>query len=127
MKLSLEIDFHTDGDFWFLAEKFIEPQTPYYCGAVKEFRVVPEPDNEFFGISLICEGDADGCRYAARDVMEALICGGIRLVHYWVLKYIYDLIITPKEELLWSDSDVYHYDSIEGNYGGTHIELEIIH
>lgn len=127
MKLSLEIDFHTDGDFWPIAEKFIEPQSSFYNGAVKEFEVISEPGDEYYGIILVCEGDANGCRWAARDVIEALICGGFRLTHYWLIKDIYELIITPKEEWLWSDEDVHYYDSIEGNYGGTHIALDIVH
>lgn len=127
MILSMEIDFHTDGDFWFLAKKLIDPQFSFYNGAVKEFRVLAEPYDEFYGITLVCEGDANGCRLAARDVIQKLICGGISVTHYWVLKYIYELIVPPMEELLWSDEDVHHYDTIGGNYEGTHITLDIVH
>ena len=59
LKLVLEIDFHTDGDFWPTAEKLIEPQSPFYNGAVKEFQVLSEPGDEYYGIILVCEGRQD--------------------------------------------------------------------
>ena len=127
MKLNLEITFHTDGDFCFLAEELLNKESLIYRETVTKFLVINEPENEFIDICLVCEGDPNGCRWTARDVMEELIRGGIRTVHYWLVKRIYDLVITPKEEVLWSDDDVHYYDTMGGNYEGTHILLDIVH
>lgn len=128
MKLSLKMTFCTDGDFRFLLTKeLIDPKSSFYNGAVKEFLIINEPENEFIDITLECEGDECGCQWAARDVMENLIRGGILTVHYWLVQDIYELVIKPKERMLWGDKDVHYYDSMSGNYNGTEISLDIVH
>lgn len=128
MQLTLKMEFCTDGDFCFHSiDRLIDPKSSFYNGVVKDFRVINEPDDEFISVSLECEGDANGCRWAARDVMENLVVGGIRVAHYWLVKYLYDLIITPRENALWSDKDVHYYDTISGNYDGTFLLLDIVH
>lgn len=127
MKLTLDITFQTDGDFCFLDEKLINPSNSFYNNAVKYFNIDHEDGDYFYYYYLECEGDPDGCRWAARDLIENLLCGGIRLVHYWVLDYLYHFLVYPKENFLWSENDVHYYDTLDGNYSGTTFELEIIH
>lgn len=128
MKLRLEIHFHTDGDFCFLGlNDLINPNSSFYNGAVSIFEVNNLTDYEEIDILLECDGDANGCRWAARDVLENLIVRGVSVSHYYLVKYLYDLLITPKEEVLWLDEDVRYKDTIGGNYEGTILTLDITH
>lgn len=128
MKLRLEIHFETDGDFCFLGlNDLINPNSSLYNGAVTRFEADDHTYYEEIDIRLECDGDANGCRWAARDVLERLISKGIRTVRYYLVKDIYDLLITPKEKVLWSDEDVHYEGIISGNYEGTFLRLDIVH
>lgn len=128
MELQLKIHFNTDGDFCFLGlDRLIDPKSSFYNGAVKNFIIDNQPDYETIDILLGCNGDANGCRWAARDVLEHLVTNGFRVVHYWLVKDLYDLLITPKEDVLWSDENVHYQNTISGNYDGTVLRLDIVH
>lgn len=128
MKIKLNIHFETDGDFCFLGlDNLIDTKSNLYNGVIKKFKVTDKPDYEKLDILLECEGDANCCRWAARDVLENLITGGFRVVHYYLVEDLYKLIITPREEMLWLDTDVHYQDTLSGNYEGTVLKLDIIH
>lgn len=130
MKLKLRINFQTDGDYNFIGirnDSILDSDSPFYNGVIKKFLMYDHPGYEEQMVWLECEGDANSCRYAARDIMEHLIERGIRVVHYWIVKYLYDLIIGCKEKVLWAHEDVHYRDTISGNYEGTYIELDIVH
>ena len=76
---------------------------------------------------LECEGEPNSCRWAVRDLIEGLFCNGIRTVHYWLIKDLYDFIIPVEENFLWSVEDIHYYNTIKGNYEGTFIQLDITH
>lgn len=129
MKLTLEMYFQTDGDFCFLDPNHLIhlfEDSPLYEDAVKEY-VYDDSDPYYIHILLNCEGNPNPCRWAARDLLEHLVSDGIRVVHYWLVKNLYNLLITPDEEILWSEEDVHYYDSIDGNYEGTELKLDIEH
>lgn len=135
MKLKLELNFCTDGDFRFLDTdpKHLLTESSLYGDVVKEFTVDDKQDEERLHIVLYCKGEANCCRWAARDLLQNIITNGVRVVHYWLVDYLYHLITSPidtrKESgmLLWSDEDVNYYDTIGGNYEGTEILLCIRH
>jgi len=123
MKLLLDLTFKTDGDFGFNnMENLIDPKDSMYKGAGIQYYC--SCNDESIYVTLIADGDDNACRWAARDLMERLVCN-IRTSRYYIIRYLYDLIITPKEDLLWSGENVNHSDSIGGNYEGTHIRLVI--
>lgn len=125
MILRLGLAFGTDGDFGFNdSENLFDPQKRMYEGADVKYDYTE--DGEKIYITLQADGNDDACRWAARDLMESLVCN-IRTHKYYVIKYLYDLIIAPKEELLWSKDDVNYFDSIGGNYEGTNIRLIVLH
>lgn len=123
MKLQLNFVFATDGDFSFTnIESLFNPESSMYKGANLKYSC--KHDYEDIYISLQADGDDNACRWAARDLMENLVCN-IRTHKYYVIKYLYNLIVTPKEQLLWSGENVNYHDSIGGNYEGTSIQLFI--
>ena len=130
MRLELRINFRTDGDFGFDdIETIIDTNSPFYNGATLGYIAVPPMDGEDLYIFILtAEGDPNGCRYAARDFMQGLVC---RLrttdIKYYLIPEIYDLVIGPKENLLWSGTDVHHGGNMSGNYDGTKIRLDIWH
>ncbi len=135
MKLKLELNFCTDGDFCFLDTNpdHLLNGMSMYKDVVKEFKVDDRQNEERLHIFLDCEGKANGCRWAARDVLENLISGGFRVVHYWLVDDLYHLITAPIDvnceqgEMLWSNEDVNHYGRLSGNYEGTDLLLWIRH
>lgn len=132
MKLRLEIYFNTDGDFSFHHVEWlkhqVDPLSPFYDNAIKNLEIHDDNrEDETYSFLLECEGAPNPCRWAARDLLEHLITNGIGLVHYWVLKDIYNLLITPKEEVLWSDEDVHYSDTLSGNYHNSYLTLDIEH
>lgn len=124
MKLLLDLSFVTDGDFCFNnSENLFDPkETMYKESDVKYFYTC---DGEDIHVRLEANGDDNACRWAAEELMENLVCN-IRTHKYYVIKYLYDLIITPKEQLLWSGENVNYLNGISiGNYEGTCIQLII--
>lgn len=127
MKISMQIKFCTDGDFYFLAfdnpdHKLIDTSSPLYNNCVKELDFY-EIDYEDYRICLECYGERLPCIYAVRDVLSSLIKSGIRVSYYYLLEDIYRLLATPINKFLWSDESELYYDMIGGNYEGTYIEI----
>lgn len=123
MKLLLDLSLKTDGDFGLNnIESLFDLKGSMYKGADVEYSC--NCGGEDIYVRLRANGDANACRWAARDLMENLVCN-IRTHKYYVIKYLYDLIITPKEQLLWSGENVNYLESIGGNYEGTYIQLII--
>lgn len=135
MKLKLELNFCTDGDFRFLDTNsdHLLPNNRLYGDVIKEFNVDDMQNEERLHIFLNCEGESDCCRWAARDLLENIISNGVGVVHYWLVDRLYHLITSPIDMhresgmLLWSDEDVNYYDTIGGNYEGTELLLCIKH
>ena len=123
MFLQLVMHFCTDGDFDFgnLFEVF-DSGNSMYAGAMIHYHC--DEDNGVIHISLRADGDANACRWAARDLMESLVCS-IRTHKYYLIRDVYNLIITPKEDLLWSGKFVNHHGILGGNYDGTYLDLGI--
>ena len=128
MKIFLEMNFQTDGDFCFCdMNDLLKKQSSIYKDVIKKFIFNDGSDYEDINILLECEGESDLCRWAVRDLIEGLFCNGIKTTHYWVIKDLYNFLIPVKENFLWAEDDVQYYDTIEGNYTGTFIQLNIIH
>ena len=123
MKLKLYISCYTDGDFSFNnIDNLFDVNNSLYKGAIISYTHLVDGEQIFF--DLTCEGEPNPCRWAARDLMETLVCN-IHTHKYYLVKDLYDLIITPKEELLWSGRDVHYSDILSGNYDGTVLFLDI--
>ena len=123
MKLKLYISCYTDGDFSFNnIDNLFDVNNSLYKGAIISYTHLVDGEQIFF--DLTCEGEPNPCRWAARDLMETLVCN-IHTHKYYLVKDLYDLIITPKEELLWSGRDVQYSDILSGNYDGTVLFLDI--
>ena len=119
------MNFNTDGDFSFRDRReLFNPDASLYKGASIKYDIGEGYDDISF--SLYAEGDPNPCRWAARDLMESLVCS-IQTNKYYVIKYLYDLIVTARIEYLWSGEDVDYFDSISGNYEGTELHLRIVH
>ena len=126
MRLHLAINFETDGDFYFENPNSIfDARNSMYRNATLIDEVNDE-DQENVRFYLIATGDADACRWAARDLMEKIVCQ-LRTGKYEVIKDVYDLVITPKENYLWSDAEVHYVDCLSGNYTGSYISLTVEH
>ena len=125
LNIQLEIQFCPDGDFYLLAfdnSQLIEIDSSLYKGCVEELTCGPGECNDYL-VHAVCRGDEYGCKYAIRDILEILLCEGIRCNNYHVLYSLYKLLSDPLEGWLWSKDDHYqcYYKEIGGNYDGTHI------
>ena len=129
MKLTLRIHFQTDGDFYVRnIDNLFDPKGVMYKGANVQYQYEDDRDFEELRFVLSCEGEANACRWAARDLMEALaVSFDVSRTHYWLVKDLYDLVITPKREVLWKNDDVDRFWTIGGNYEGTELCLNIKH
>lgn len=123
MNLSLTLELHTDGDFHIKDyATLIDPQCRMYKNATVKYEGLQ--DGEIIWIFLTAEGERNACQWAARDLLEHLVCN-IRTHKYYLIKDLYDLVIPAKENLLWSNKNVYHNGSLSGNYDGTFFNLII--
>ncbi len=129
MKLALRIHFYTDGDYWIRnTDNLFDPHCSMYKGAEVQYQHEEERDFSELWFVLTCEGEANACRWAARDLMEALAVNfSVTQTHYWLVKDLYDLVITPKRDFLWSREDIDRFWTIDGNYEGTELYLYIKH
>lgn len=128
MIATLVIHFETDGDFSFVdfGENLIDVNSSFYGGVIKVFQC--SEGFHAYGINLTCEGDADCCKYAIRDVCNNLICNGVRVKYTWLISELVRLLITDTSSFLWSFEDDMHFnDSMEGNYGGTYFRLDLVY
>jgi len=123
MKLLLQFKFCTDGDFHIKDyNNLINPKDTMYKNA--NIKYLADKGIETIWIGLLADGERNACRWAARDLMERLVCS-VRTHKYYLIKELYDMIIPAKEDLLWSNSNVSHYKGLSGNYDGTFIRLNI--
>lgn len=123
MRLELDIIFQTDGDFHIEnGETLIDPNCSMYKKADVKYGFMQ--DGEHISIMLMAYGDANACRWAARDLIEHTMCG-LRTHKYYLIQDIYNMIIPPKEDLLWSGEEVRFHKVLGGNYEGTYIRLSI--
>lgn len=123
MKLYLKFEFHTDGDFYIEdVGTLIDIKSNLYKGANVKYR--GSQSGETIWIELEADGDRNAGFYAARDLMQNLICN-IRAGKYYLVKDLYDMII-PAKELLWSNVSASYFKDISGNYDGTYIQLYIL-
>lgn len=128
MQLSLYIRFSTDGDYGVRqVDALFDQKSIMYHGADIQYQYKEEEYEEIW-FMLLCSGDANACRWAARDLLQALaVSFNVTQSHYWLVKRLYDFVITPSEEALWSDDDVDKRWTIGGNYEGSEVSLHIKH
>lgn len=127
MNLYLAINFETDGDFIFAdLEEIFDEGNPMYSGAEIHYYVDNTTYSDGIKFSMKASGAPNACRWAARDLMESIVCH-LRTMNYEIIKDVYDLVITPKEEYLWSDADVHYLDCLGGNYAGSYISMTVEH
>lgn len=123
MILRLDMEFHTDGDFAFRdIGRQLDPGRQLYKGASIDYRV--KTDDEEICFNLACIGEANACRWAARDLVESLICS-ISTFKAYLVGDLYRLLDEVLENL-WKDGKVQHEDSLSGNYNGTSVKLLIV-
>ena len=75
MKICFNANFYTDGDYGFNKDRLdalFNKDSSFYKGA--EIRYFYEREDEEITIYLIAEGNANACRWALRDLLEALMC-----------------------------------------------------
>ena len=125
VKLELEVSFYTDGDFYFSdINEIFDPVSSMYNGANVKYDLSTE--FEYYNFLLIAEGPEDRCYYAARDLLESIMCH-LQTSRYYIIRDVYQLLIPAKEQCLWSNKEYIDYsESIGGNYEGTSIILKII-
>ena len=126
MKLHLEIVFHSDGDFHIEdGNTLIDTNSSFYNGAKLDYIYTDDYEMQIF--ILNAEGEPNPCRWAARDMMENMVCN-LRTHKHYVIPMIYEFIITnAKEPFLWSAGNVKLYNCLSGNYDNSRISLRIIH
>lgn len=127
--LTLSIIFQTDGDFIFEApDKVIDPNAERYRGADIKLSADHDSEDYTYRFDLRASGRDTPCHWAARDLLENLICG-LRTNRYYIVKTVYDFLAEPLENALRNETDnpVLYGDNIGGNYEGTALHLRIDH
>lgn len=129
MQLFIRANFCTDGDFWVRdIDDLFDPKNSMYRGANIQYQFREDKDLEEFCFSLSCDGNHMACQWAARDLLEALaVSFSVDQTHYWLVKELYELVITPKETLLFGRDNVDRFWTLGGNYDGTELSLYIKH
>ena len=124
MILILDIDFHTDGDFTFdHLESIFNKNSNLYRNAKIAYRA--EEANESIEFGLAAEGDHNACRWAARDLLESLICE-LRACKSSLVGDLYRFLSTPLDIVQKRGNEVRYKDSLSGNYEGTRLWLQIL-
>lgn len=128
MTATLTIHFETDGDFGFVdfGENLLDVNSSFYGGVIKVFQC--SEGFHDYDIDLTCEGDADCCKYAVRDVCNNLICNGVRVKYTWLISELIRFLITDTSSFLWSFEDDMHFnESMGGNYKGSYFMLDVVY
>ena len=124
MNICFKAHFYTDGDYSFRKDRLdflFEKDSPLYKGAT--IRYFYEHVDEEISICLVADGNENGCRWALRDLLEALMCS-ISTIKYWLVRDLYDLFYYFYEDL-WGELNQEKVKELYGNYDGTILNLKM--
>ena len=125
MTLVLDISFHTDGDFC-----VNDPESIFNKGSrlYKDANLIysAEQSDESLEFALIASGDENACRWAARDLLQSLICE-FRTFKSYLVGDLYRFLDTPLVIVQKRGNEVRYEDNLSGNYEGTYLLLQITH
>lgn len=125
MKLLFKSIFNTDGDFSFYEDKvssLFKKDSAFYEKATSiDYKY--QHDGEKVELYLLIVGDPDTCRWACRDLLEALMCSIRTCVHY-IVKDVYE-VLEYFHENLWDTSITSIEKVMTGNYSGSMLTLTI--
>ena len=125
MTLVLDISFHTDGDFGVSnRESIFNKDSRLYRDADLIYRT--EESGESIEFALVATGDENACRWAARDLLESLICE-LRTFKSYLANALYQFLDTPLTIVQKRGNEVRYEDNLSGNYEGTYLLLQITH
>ena len=125
MTLVLDISFHTDGDFCVNdLESIFNKGSRLYKDANLIYSA--EQSDESLEFALIASGDENACRWAARDLLQSLICE-FRTFKSYLVGYSYRFLDTPLVIVQKRGNEVRYEDNLSGNYEGTYLLLQITH
>ncbi len=123
--LRLDVSFFTDGDFYFDGtDSMLDPGSPLYRKAKIAYR--HGTDSEYYEFHLCARGDADACRYAARDLLERLMRNLRTFRPNYVSDDVSRLLAAARDRCLRKTEDEIDYSrNLGGNYEGTGIHIRI--
>lgn len=124
MKIYFDAHFYTDGDFSFRKDELdmlFEKDSSLYKGAKIEYYY--EHEDEEISIRLVAEGNENACRWALRDLLEALMCS-ISTIKYWLVRDLYDLLEYFHKDL-WGELNQEKSNGLSGNYDDTWLTLKM--
>ena len=125
MTLVLDISFHTDGDFGVNdRESIFNKDSRLYRDADLIYRT--EESGESIEFALIANGDENACRWAARDLLQSLICE-FRTFKSYLVRDLYQFLDAPLAIVQKRGNEVRYEDNLSGNYEGTYLLLQITH
>ena len=125
MTLVLDISFHTDGDFCVNdLESIFNKGSRLYKDANLIYSA--EQSDESLEFALIASGDENAGRWAARDLLQSLICE-FRTFKSYLVGDLYRFLDTPLVIVQKRGNEVRYEDNLSGNYEGTYLLLQITH
>lgn len=123
MTLVLDISFHTDGDFCVNdRESIFNKDSRLYRDADLIYRT--EESGESIEFALIASGDENACRWAARDLLQSLICE-FKTFKSYLVRDLYQFLDTPLAIVQKRGNEARYEDHLSGNYEGTYLLLQI--
>lgn len=124
MKICFKAHFYTDGDYSFRKDRLdmlFEKDSSLYKGST--IRYFYEHEDEEISICLVADGNENACRWALRDLLEALMCS-ISTIKHWLVRDLYDLLEYFHKDL-WKELNQEKSNKLSGNYDGTILTLKM--
>lgn len=124
MKIYFKAHFYTDGDYSFRKDRLemlFKKDSLLYEGST--IRYSYEHEDEEISVCLAADGDKDACRWALRDLLEALMCS-ISTFKYWLVRDLYDILEYFHKDL-WEELNQEKSNELSGNYDGTILTLKM--
>ncbi len=123
IKIKIDAEFYTDGDFRFdNLDSLIDIHSSLYAGASVQYRASQNYAEQTIHIEFSAAGNDNPCLWAMKDLLESLVCN-FRTHYCFLVKEMYDFLITARDNMLRDMKDICWCDTIGGNYEGTHISI----